>query len=516
MSVPAEIRAVPRPKNTVVLPSGGGYRVRQRIGCKNVDGRRVPVDGKYIGSIIDGKYVPDGALKRTGTTGRVDIKYYGRVRLCDTLNYDLLDMLMKHYIEEESVQIYCMATLRACYPGVRDYHLLDRYLESYLSVMYPGVSLGKNDVSAEQKNLGKEYSRIRAFMRDRVAKLESNGTLVIDGCLKRNHSRVDTLSQVSRKTSARKHKDSLMMYAYDPDRREPVCSKIYPGNMVDARAVKDFISTNRIESGLIVADRGFTLSAVKEAIGERTGLHYLLPLKSDSSLIDEHDMYAFDRTFFDEGPVECKKVEGEGFWMYSFREVERAKEEEEQYLLDHQDDGGVIELESLRREFGTAVFQCDMDAPPSKIYTIYQERWLIELLFKFYQTELDMDDTRVNKDFSDIGSEFVDFLAALMGSRMLNAFQNDEKTSSWTFKTSMNFIEKAKMVRVDDSEEWEMNRLPLVDAEILSRFGIIEKPVVPIEIKKKGRPLGKKDTKPRKIRSDKGVPRGHRKDEGIV
>lgn len=516
MSVPAEIRAVPRPKNTVVVPSGSGYRVRQRVGCRNVDGRRVPVDGGYIGSIVNGTFVPDEALKRTGSTGRVDIKYYGRVRLCDILNSDILDMLLKHYNVEESAQIYCMAALRACYPGVRDYHLRDRYFESFLSEMYPGARLGKNDVCAEQANLGKEYSRIRAFMRERVARLERNGTLVIDGCLRRNHSRVDTLSQVSRKTSARKHKDSLIMYAYDPDRREPVCSKIYQGNMVDARAVKDFIETNRIGSGLIVADRGFALSAVKEAIGERKELHYLLPLKSDSVLIDEHDMYSFDRTFFDEGPVECRKVEAEGFWMYSFRNVEKAREEEEQYLLDHQDGGGIGRLESLRREFGTLVFQCDLDAPPSKIYTIYQERWLIELLFKFYQTELDMDDTRVNKDYSDIGSEFVDFLAALMGSRMLNAFQNDEVTRMWTFKTAMNFIEKAKMVRVDDSEEWEMNRLPLVDAEVLSRFGIIQKPIVPVEVKKRGRPPGKKDTKPRKTRSDKGAPRGQKKSGGIV
>ena len=515
MSVPAEIRAVPRPKNTVVVPSGNGYRVRQRVGCRNVDGRRVPVDGGYIGSIVDGKYVPDGPLKRTGSTGRVDIKYYGRVRLCDMLNSDVLGMLLKHYNEEESAQIYCMAMLRACYPGVRDYHLRDRYLESYVSVMYPGVRMGKNDVSKEQANLGREYSRIRAFMRERVARLEHNGTLVIDGCLKRNHSRVDTLSQVSRKTSARKHKDSLMMYAYDPDRREPVCSKIYPGNMVDSRAVKDFIETNGIVSGLIVADRGFTLSAVEEAIGGRKGLHYLLPLKSDSSLISEYGMYSFDRTFFDEGPVECRKVEAEGFWMYSFRDVQRAKEEEEQYLLDHQDGSGLGSLESMRREFGTFVFQCDLDAPPSKIYTVYQERWLIELLFKFYQTELDMDDTRVNTDFSDIGSEFVDFLAALMGSRMLNAFQDDEVTRTWTFKTAMNFMEKAKMVRVGDSDDWEMNRLPLVDAEVLSRFGLIEKPVVPVEIRKKGRPPGRKDSRPRKTRSDKGVPRG-RKSDGIV
>lgn len=37
--------------------------------------------------------------------------------------------------------------------------------------------------------------------------------------------------------------------------------------------------------------------------------------------------------------------------------------------------------------------------PAVVIYTIYQEWRLIELLFRFNQTELDMDDTRVNGDF---------------------------------------------------------------------------------------------------------------------
>ena len=507
MGIPEEVRAVPRPKNTVVVRSGSGYRVRQRTGCRNVDGRRVPVDGGYIGSIIDGKFVPDG-IDNAGSGGRVDIKYYGRVRLCDLLNRDILGNLAHYYNEEESRLIYCMAALRACYPGTRDYQLADRYDESFLSVMYPGLNLGKNNVSAKQKNFGKEYSRIRRYMRDRVARFKENDTLLIDGCLKQNHSRVDTLSQVSRKTANRKHKDSLMIYAYGSDSREPVCSKIYPGNTVDSRAIKDFIETNGISEGVIVADKGFTPSAVSEAIGDAEGLHYLLPLKRDSSLIDAYVMYDFDRSFFDETTIECKAIRtDEGFWLYSFRDTGIARDEEEAYLEEHTDADGIRALESLRRTFGTIVFQSDLEAPPSKIRSMYEGRWLIELLFKFYQTELDLDDTRVHSDYSDIGSDFIDFLAALMGSRMLNLFQDTKETMGWTFKSCMDFADRAKKVRIDDSEEWEFSRLPLKDAEILRKLGILENVVVPVEVKKRGRPSGKKDTRPRKTRSDKGKKR---------
>lgn len=60
MPIPQEILSVERPKNTVVIAYGKDkhlYAVRQRVGCKNVDGRHVPVNGPTIGHIVDGRYV---------------------------------------------------------------------------------------------------------------------------------------------------------------------------------------------------------------------------------------------------------------------------------------------------------------------------------------------------------------------------------------------------------------------------------------------------------------------------
>lgn len=507
MSVPEEIRKVKRPKSTVVVASGSGYRVRERIGCKNVNGRRVPIEGRCIGSIIDGKFVLDDPVPRTGSTGRVDIKGYGREGLCDMLNRDILDMLHPFYNKAESVQIYCMAMLKACYPGVRDYMMKNCYLESFLSEMYPGVPLGKNDVCKEQRNLGMEYSRIRAFMRARVGSMQGNDTLIIDGCLKQNHSRVDTFSQVSRKTKARKHKDEMMMYAYSENLREPVCSKIYPGNMVDSRAVSDFLKTNSITKGLIIADKGFTPNAVADAIGDLEDLHYLVPLKRDQGIIDEYGMYDFKDSFVLEERVECKKVLAGHRYLYSFRRLDIAKEEEEKYIRDRPDGLDPAALDLARKEFGTIVFECDMDIVPSKVYSLYQDRWLIELMFKFYQSVLDLDDTRVHDDFSDIGSDFIDFLATLMASRMLNRLYEIDEMSTWTFRMSLDFLNRLKMVRVDDGDEWEHRRLPIVDAELFEKMGLLKRPTVPVEVKFRGRPKGRKDSAPRKRRSDKGQPR---------
>jgi hypothetical protein len=67
MAVPKEIRSIPRPKNTVVIAYGRNkdkYAVKQRIGCKSVNGRKIPIDGPVIGHIIDGVYVEDVGLPK--------------------------------------------------------------------------------------------------------------------------------------------------------------------------------------------------------------------------------------------------------------------------------------------------------------------------------------------------------------------------------------------------------------------------------------------------------------------
>lgn len=60
MPIPQEILSVKRQKNTIVIAYGKNknlYAVRQRIGCKSINGRYVPVNGPTIGHILDGRYV---------------------------------------------------------------------------------------------------------------------------------------------------------------------------------------------------------------------------------------------------------------------------------------------------------------------------------------------------------------------------------------------------------------------------------------------------------------------------
>ena len=90
MAVPAEIRTVPRPVNTIVDDSGTNspkrYAVRQRASSKYIPGGNPqPRNGKVIGHIIDYKYVP---LTDSTASDGPDMLSYGASALVKSVSAD--------------------------------------------------------------------------------------------------------------------------------------------------------------------------------------------------------------------------------------------------------------------------------------------------------------------------------------------------------------------------------------------------------------------------------------------
>ena len=505
-----------RPKGTVVADGRNGvYPVREkRAGkaWKDEDGKvhRPSYNGKVIGHIIDGVFVPVPEKVATLSVSPVDIKEWGAYRLSEMVNAGILEELLAVYSPEDAARLYCMATLRALNRGISDRLMMRTYEESFLSETFPGLALSKNQVCTFLRNVGRCYSKTVEFMRNRVAIVGADDCLIIDGTIKQDHSKVNSLSAVSRKTCHTKHRDMNVLYCYGVKSGEPLCSKAYPGNMVDMRAVSDFISENGISKGIIVADKGFPLESFEAAVMKNRDLHFLLPIKRDSPEIKKYSLLAFNSRLPDSRGISCKKVgairDGRKVWYYSFRDPEIAKGEEVLYL-EGMDPSAVDskELVAKRRVFGTLTLISDVDLDCRTVDSIYQERWLIELMFRFERDILEMDDTREHSTYTAIASEFVDYLAAIMAARLYKRLDSLGLLEDCTYGDAIHRLERFKMIRVEDGG-WSVNRTALTDAEFAARMGILVKPVVPKEVKKRGRPKGSKDTHPRKRRkSDDGA-----------
>lgn len=99
----------------------------------------------------------------------------------------------------------------------------------FLSEKYPDVALSKNSVSDFHKNVGRTCSKIAEFVRNRVSRLQESHHLVIDGTLKSDESSVNSLSNYSRKARTKGTRDASVLYAYDVEEMESICSKVHLG-----------------------------------------------------------------------------------------------------------------------------------------------------------------------------------------------------------------------------------------------------------------------------------------------
>lgn len=152
--------------------------------------------------------------------------------------------------------------------------------------------------------------------------LEKKHHVAIDETLKQGSSTVNDLSEYSCKARKKGIREISVLYAYDIEKREPICSKVFPGNMIDATSYDTFIKENGIESGFLVDGKGFPPSRIKEVLAANRALGFLTPLKRNAKAIAENSMYVFDSvTETALGNIQCKKCTlKKDLFLYSFRE----------------------------------------------------------------------------------------------------------------------------------------------------------------------------------------------------
>ena len=496
MAIPSTILAVKRPRNTFVVAYGKDknlYGVRQYVGCRREGKRNIPIKGPTIGHIRDGKYIATGddPAFAPKPPPAVDLKDWANAELCSRLFADVLADLQAVYPHDMALKIWSVAVLRVCNPGANDYELKEMYDGSFLSVLRPGAALSKNTVSELHKDVGKWYSRLVEFMKRRAAAIGADTSVLLDGTLKSNESRVNSLSDFSRKAKTKGTRDISVLYAFDLDRMEPVCSKCYPGNMLDVTAYEDFVGECGVRRGVLVADKGFPASASARHRAENPDLHYLNPIRRNATFIRTHRMLEFEGVLPDREGISYKKAKigGKDKWLYSFRDAARAAAEERSWLERAKKEGTYAhaEYEKARQSFGTIVLECDLDLDVGKAYRMYEERWEIELVMRYYKSACEFDETRVHGDYSVIGSEFCDFLATVLTFRLIKAFDNAGLLKKMNYSRVMSLLRRAKKVRVGDDGEWRLVRINPKQEEMLAALGLTPSADVP-QRRKPGRP----------------------------
>ena len=491
------------------------YAVRKRVGCKKRNGRHVPVNGPTIEHIIDGKYVPIPEEKPPVSQVQINLKDWADIILCDNIFRDMLPELERVYNRVDALKLYCILILRVCDPGIKDNELKETYDTSFLSERYRGIALSKNTVSTFLGDLGRAVSRIVEFMRNRTIAVSMDHHLLVDGTLKSDESMIHSLSDFSRKARTKGIRDLSVLFAFDLESMELICSKCFPGNMLDATSYESFIVENRITKGIIVGDKGFPESAAHNQFENNPDLHYLNPVKRNSKFNATHHM--LDSTGLLPGyegiTYRKEKCSGTNKWLYSFRSSAKAAGEEQDWLRRAKKEG-TYDLEVLQKKqksFGTIILESDLDLPPEIAYKAYNQRWEIEIVMRFYKSACDFDETRVHDDYSVIGSEFCDFLSSVLTFRLIKVFDQTGLLEKYTYKKLLSILIRAKKIRVSGSD-WQLIKIHPSYMVILRALSLLPNPEE-LPKKKRGRPkenknIPKNPSAELKVKRRRGKPKG--------
>ena len=513
MAVPEEIRKVPRPTNTIVVDNGGigkkRYAVRARSGVRYVSGGNPqPVNGNVIGYIADGRFVP---ISDPSEYEPRELSY-GSMALIRSVSGDILDDLLSVYGMDMGYQIMAVAALRVAIPHVTDKRLSTHYRRTFASVFYPDTAISKNSVCNLHQMVGMNGLKRKEFYAKRIDSVAETHHIAIDGTLKTDNSTVNDLSDFSYKSRVKGTKDVSVIYAYDVEKMEPICAQVFPGNCTDASAYAEFIRENDIDHGIIVADKGFPPNRIREELGKRPKLHFLTPIKRNDIRITNNDMLDFEEVLKNtEHNVLCKKrcIQG-GMFLYAFRDPYKASLEEMTYLgrKSTQKSFDFGKYTKKDRNFGTIVFESDLDMDCETAYRCYEDRWLLEMVFRYYKNDEFLDNTRVQGDFSVYGSEFINSIATMITCRIIRRFTETKLLEEASYREIMDDLSSAWR-RIDAPEHpsrtdgaW-VHTLPNVH-DTMEKLGL-SAGLEPAEPKKRGRP--RKQVTEEKPKRPRGRPR---------
>ena len=514
MAVPEEIRKVQRPKNTVVDDNGREgplrYAVRERASIKYVPGGNPqPRNGRVVGHIIDGRYVP---IQENTASDGPDMLSYGASALVKSVTADLLSELLAVYPPQDAYAIMSIATLRVIKPSVTSNRISSHYRRTFVCRDYPGAALSPNSICKLLQRIGQDGGRRKQFYQKRADSVAADHHIAIDGTLKQDTSRVNDLSAFSYKARVKGCQEVSVLYAYDIEVMEPICAEVFPGNSIDASSYASFIRDNDIKKGIIVADKGFPPLKIQEELQRRPDLHFLTPIKRNDIRISNYDMLSYEGILDGIGDhVLYKKcsIKG-GHFLYAFKDSKKAAAEEAGYLAKtgKKKQFNHDEYAKKKELFGVIVFESDQDMPPKTAYLCYDDRWLLELVFNRYKSDECLDKTNVQGDFSVIGSEFINFISTVATCRIIRKARSAGLLADMSYgelmedlSSAWRMVDAPKPPRSDD--EYWVHTLKIVFEE-LEAVGL-SIPVPKPAPKKRGRP--RKNPESNEPKRPRGRPR---------
>ncbi len=431
MGVPAEIRGVPRPKNTVVVDTGSKgdkrYAVRERAGTKYIPGGNPqPISGKVIGYIVDGKYCPreEPVVERAETepqqSPQPQYLSYGVPALLQPLSQDLLAQLTAVYGLVDAESILAFASLEVMLESISvlyqssDFEeiLQSEYEESFLCVFYPNAKLSPRYIANLHKRIHTDTRSRHVWNAVRLNTVKEWEHLVIS----KGYYTVRSPEHPSDPGSIRVQ-DITVLYAYCLERLEPICFQIFPGEVATDAAYRSFLLGNDIRKGILLTDLDFPTDNIQDLLQDRPDLHVIYELPDEDPRISTIQIPGEQDPALTRNPdIHYSKSElPGGRFLYIYQDLSEDEEEEPSAFFGF---WTTSEDDEEDRTKPPLVIESDLDVTPDELYDKLLSRLSMTWKLQYHNTRECVAATQSLMRPYHSGSTFVDFLASILKGRV--------------------------------------------------------------------------------------------------
>lgn len=245
--------------------------------------------GKCIGKIterdgfIANRYATE-LMERTGIMPQITgattyvSKTFGAYEMLSQLSPNLEGDLKK-FFPDCYREIRTIALLRLV-EGVSSTRVLESVFEqSYLSDLFPDLSMSEGTVQRFILRLGTMQERAESFMRQYITPdttLLFDGTSIFLDC-------GDSLSASGYNAEYSKDPQARLLYVFEKDTHRPVFYVVLQGSIVDKSEFLDAVSRSGCKDVIILGDKGFYSKKNASAL-MASHLKYILPLQENTKL----------------------------------------------------------------------------------------------------------------------------------------------------------------------------------------------------------------------------------------
>lgn len=483
-AVPAEIRALkPKGISCLVKKIDGHYYVYEhlRVDDPNKPGKKKNATGRYMGTIVDGEYIPYGEESVSITDEDPDNLDYGPYGIALACSSELLPMLKKAFRNtKDATTIYVIAMIYFVnhYVPARDLHEI--YTQSILCKKFTTVNLSENAAGEFIKALGNHSKKRLTF--EQLLIDDGSGKYNIDGHVILCCSVDNELADYGAKYPQLGNTQSNFMMVYDAEKKRGVACVAFEGGISDKTEVADVLGAHKFHGARFRIDSGFysegnmelfrqnecffTIPVPATTILRKTILRHLefessfIHQRKDSQGKDafssvqykEYVVSDLEKMAADDAVADARQKEEDYLKTLAAgqkrtkrfypRKIERSKYGTDRIIVfkdqlmhdklafDYKKSIGdgkhtEEEYEKLEGQFGVIALRTnDPNSTPIEVYVEYKDRWGIETYYNYVRNGLDLNGLHTQDYYVQQGIGFLTLVEGQIYSNVLKKIQD--------------------------------------------------------------------------------------------